>query len=131
MPFEMKRTSINGIEETTIPFESFARELPDFTTWFLDCAPFLSSTIEYFCWFSRFNRSEKQYFTVYFYSSDYEYRIVIDKNSYIGGSYLARKIRPGENYSRGRDLSDGNYSLRTIRAILLEITSHLFEPLDG
>lgn len=130
MQFDKLRVSLSGVDETQISFEAFCAELPDFSAWFIDRAPFSTNSIKYFCWFSKFNQFDKVYYAIYLYSSHYEYRIVIDKNNYIGASYLTRKVRPGENHHRGRDLSDGDYSLRTIHAILLEICSHLFEPLD-
>ena len=64
---------------------------------------------------------------VKFYTKNYEYFIRAQESThsgwkaYLGASYSSRKPRAGENWTRGRDLPDGEFCQETWDKILIRI----------
>lgn len=59
-------------------------------------------------------------FKCQFYTRTYQYN-VIATDSYLGASFLVRKPLAGEDWNRGNDLADGNFSQETWDRIKSEI----------
>ncbi len=69
-----------------------------------------------------------------FFTKDNEYVIstklpisekgIITKNGYLGCIVKTRKPRAGENWNRGRDLMDGDYSKETFNSIIYDILAY-------
>ena len=62
-------------------------------------------------------RDDSDIFDIAIYTSDYKYRIVAKKN-YLGCTATTRRARPGEDWNRGSDLPDGDFSRDTLINIL-------------
>ena len=75
-----------------------------------------------------FGRSQFVRYTSYhvnLFTERNEYTIVaIPGKSYLGAVASARRPRVGEDWTRGRDLADGNYSVETWYKILADIVAY-------
>ncbi len=51
-------------------------------------------------------------------------------NGYLGGGVTSRKSHTGENWARGMDLPDGDYSPETFQDIIQSIVYYELKPID-
>lgn len=66
---------------------------------------------------------------LYLYTEDHRYAISMGPsgtkpNGYLGCTVSARKPRPGEEWTRGNDLHDGEFDSQTIALILIDILGY-------
>jgi len=62
---------------------------------------------------------------VKFFTESHQYSIFIDSGrGYLGAGVQTRKPRPGETWTRGNDLPDGDYTYTTWKSILLAIIKY-------
>jgi hypothetical protein len=63
-----------------------------------------------------------------FYTNEYKYRIyAVDRKKdegYLGCQVSARKMRPGEDWTRGNDLADGKFNEETWNSIIASIVRY-------
>ena len=62
-------------------------------------------------------------FNFLIYTNNYKYIFYVNEN-YLAGSVQNRKEMPGEDWFRGRDLSDGKFSKETFTNIIFNIIQH-------
>jgi len=72
---------------------------------------------------TEFVPEEKGYIRLTFYTNTNKYTIKA-KPTYLGGGASCRKPRAGEDWTRGRDLADGDFTCETWREILADIVSY-------
>lgn len=57
----------------------------------------------------------------YIYTNDYRVKIVVKTNGYLGGYFSCRKADIGEDWTRGGDLPDGDFSFEVWNSIMMSI----------
>ena len=74
-------------------------------------------------------KQEQEGFRIVIYTSEHIYSISAEPGKYLGCGASSRKPRPGEDWTRGNDLSDGKYSYETWIKILADIVAYELVPL--
>ena len=84
--------------------------------------------------FLDFHRTDPQWGRVYLYTSAYRYSLSVSLNAdgsprYLGGGVVSRKHNIGEDWVRGNDLPDGDFSEDTLRKIMYAILRYELRPM--
>ncbi len=67
---------------------------------------------------------------IIFFTATYKYSINARKDNYLGCTASCRKARPGETWTRGSDLPDGNYDEETFEKIVRKIVGYEMKNLQ-
>lgn len=129
----IKKEIEDRTERNIISFNEFSEKVPEFAKWVKYLTPF-DRVDDYLFFFQSKSNSER--FIVKLFTNEYEYTISAKissnnkNNGYLGAFASKRKPNVGENWTRGRDLPDGEYNEETFRKISFGIIQNELKKIE-
>lgn len=119
-----------------IKFNELEKLAPDFAKWLQTLVRYGNVDSQALIFATQLNNKEQNNFSVWLYTNDHCYSIYgyppTEKNpkGYLGAGGNTRKPRVGEDWNRGNDLPDGNYSKKTFDKIVYGIVRYELKNLQ-